>query len=226
MSGNLYMSIVDKIEGAIKSGDLKEGIKLPSERCMAEKYDVSRNVVREAYKILNEKGLVNIYSGKGAFVSTPKANVINDRLEDALSVTESNLYDILEVREILETAVAKKAVIMATKEDIEKLEKAYNEMELYVNNPVKFAEIDSKFHVELANCTGNPTLVLLINTFNKITDKKLFMLNNIYPNRAFKAQKEHRIIIDAIKDRDEKRILLAINSHINCIESELTILSK
>lgn len=80
MSGNLYTNIVDNIEEAIKNGELNEGTKLPSERAMAERYDVSRNVIREAYKILKEKGLVDIYSGKGAFVSKPKANVINNRL--------------------------------------------------------------------------------------------------------------------------------------------------
>lgn len=187
MSVNLYTSIVDKIEEAIKNGKLNEGVKLPSERVMAERYDVSRNVIREAYKISKEKGLVDIYSGKGAFVSKPKASVINDRLEDAISITESKLYDLLEVREILEKAVAKKAVIMATNQDIERLENIYKEMQTYINNQVKFAELDCKFHVELANCTGNPTLALLIDTFNKITDKKLFMLNEVYPNRAITA---------------------------------------
>ena len=226
MSVNLYTSIVDKIEEDIKNGELKEGVKLPSERSMAEKYDVSRNVIREAYKILKEKGLVDIYSGKGAFVSKPKASVINDRLEDAISITESKLYDLLEVREILEKAVAKKSVIMATNQDIIRLENIYKEMQTYINNQVKFAELDCKFHVELANCTGNPTLALLIDTFNKITDKKLFMLNQIYPNRAIKAQKEHRIIIDSIKERDEKKLLLAVDAHINCIEYDISILSK
>lgn len=226
MSVNLYTSIVDKIEESIKNGELNEGVKLPSERAMAEKYDVSRNVIREAYKILKEKGLVDIYSGKGAFVSKPKANVINDRLEDAISITESKLYDILEVREILEKAVAKKAVIMATNEDIERLDHIYKEMQININNQVKFAELDCKFHVELASCTGNPTLALLVDTFNKITDKKLFMLNEVYSNRAIKAQKEHRIIIDSIRQRDEKRLLLAVDAHINCIESDISILSK
>ena len=226
MSVNLYTSIVDKIEEAIKNGELKEGVKLPSERLMAEKYDVSRNVIREAYKILKEKGLVDIYSGKGAFVSKPKANFINNRLEDAISITESKLYDLLEVREILEKAVAKKVVIMATNEDIKRLEDIYQEMQNHINNQIKFAELDCKFHVELARCTGNPTLELLIDTFNKITDKKLFMLNEIYSNRSIKAQKEHRIIIDSIKERDEKKLLLAVNAHINCIGYDISILSK
>ena len=76
MSNYLYTNIVEELEESIRSGKLSEGMKLPSERALAEEYGVSRNVVREAYKIMSEKGIVDIQIGKGAFVCAPKVNVI------------------------------------------------------------------------------------------------------------------------------------------------------
>lgn len=224
MSNYLYTNIVEELENSIRSGEISIGMKLPSERAMAEKYGVSRNVVREAYKIMSEKGIVDIQIGKGAFVCAPKVNVITDRLQEAISATKSNLYDILEVREILETAIARKAVVMANNVNIDILEDLYEKMNNSLRDPIKYAEYDIKFHIEIANCIGNAMLVLLINTFNQISDKKLYNLNNIYPDRVSKAQREHRAMIDAIKDRDENKILAAVNAHINCIENELRIL--
>lgn len=224
MSKFLYTNIVGDLETKIKKGDLVDGEKLPSERLMAEKYNVSRNVVREAFKVMSEKGLVEIYSGKGAYVSIPKGNVITTKLQEAISISKSNLYEILEVRKVLEEAVARKAIQRATKEDITNLEAIYNKMEFAIRDTVTFAEEDINFHIELAKCTGNSTLVLLINTFNNISDKKLYKLNSLYPDRALKAQIEHKAMIKSIKDRDEESIIMAVDSHINCLATEMEML--
>lgn len=225
MSKVLYANIVDDLENKIKTGDLSDGVKLPSERVMAEKYSVSRNVVREAYKVLNEKGLVDIQMGKGAYVCIPKDNVLTTKLAEAITMSKnSNLEEILEVREILEIAVAKKAVRMATKDNIKNLELIYERMEKAIGNNSEFAEEDTNFHIELAKCTGNSTLVLLINTFNNITDKKLYRLNSLYPNRFLKAQNEHKNMIESIKDRDEAKMMLSVNSHISCLAAEMKMI--
>lgn len=224
MSKFLYNNIVDDLEAKIKKGDLIDGTKLPSERLMAEKYNVSRNVVREAFKVMSEKGLVQIYSGKGAYVSIPKENVLTTKLEEAISISKSDLYEILEVRKILEEAVAIKAIQRATKENIRNLEEIYNRMESAIGDTVEFTQEDINFHIELAKCTGNSTLVLLINTFNNISDKKLYKLNSLYPDRALKAQIEHKTMIESIKDRDEKKIMMAVDSHINCLATEMEML--
>lgn len=226
MASFLFTNIVQELEEQIRTGELVEGTKLPSERVMAEKYGVSRNVIREAFKVMSEKGLVNILIGKGAYVSVPKAEKISEKLQDAISVSKSNLNDILEVREVLERAIAKKAIQGATKKNISRLEELYNSMIKYYNNPIKFGEEDMKFHIEIANCTGNEMFVLLINTLYKVSGERLSELNTVYPERVIKAQREHKMIIEAIKDRDENKILMAIKAHINCIASELRFLEK
>lgn len=224
MNKFLYTNIVDDLEKKIKKGDLADGEKLSSERAMAEEYNVSRNVVREAFKVMSEKGLVQIYSGKGAYVSIPKENVLTTKLQEAISISKSNLYEILEVRAVLEEAVARKAVERATKENIRNLEEIYSKMESAIGDTVKFAEEDINFHIELAKCTGNSALVLLINTFNNISDKKLYKLNSLQIDRVLKAQREHKAMIESIKDRDENRILMTVNSHINCLAAQMKFL--
>lgn len=221
MNQFLYNTIVEDLEMKIKQGELADGTRLPSERLMAEKYNVSRNVVREAFKVMSEKGLVEIYTGRGAYVSIPKDSVITSKLQEAISISKSNLYEILEVRKVLEEAVVRKVVKVATEEDIESLERIYSRMESSIRDTVGFEKEDINFHIELAKCTGNSTLALLINTFNKISGKNLYKLHYLYPDRAEKAQREHRAMIDAIKERNEDKIIKAVDSHVNCLAAEM-----
>lgn len=224
MNKFLYNTIVEDLELKIKQGELTDGARLPSERLMAEKYNVSRNVVREAFKVMSEKGLVEIYTGRGAYISIPKEDVISTKLREAISISKSNFYEILEVRKMLEEAVARKVVKVATEQNIRDLEEIYNRLELSIKDTVKFEKEDINFHIELAKCTGNSTLGLLIDTFNKISGEKLYKLHYVYPDRAEKAQKEHKAMIEAIRDRDEKKIIKAVDSHINCLALEMEML--
>lgn len=226
MNEYLYSNIVNELEEKIKNGELKDGEKLPSERVMAQQYCVSRNVVREAYKVMSEKGLVDIQIGRGAFVSIPKEEHIKSKLQETLAISNLNLSEILEVREVLEESVAIKAVERANEDNIENLEKVFKRMEELINDPVGFTEEDVNFHIELAKCTRNSMLVLLINIFNSITDKNLYKFNILYPGRVVKAQKDHRRIIDAIKEKNQDEIIIAVKSHIKGMKSEMQLIEK
>ena len=68
---NLYETVADKLEESIMSNSALVGTKLPPEQTVAENYGVSRNVVREAFKTLHERGIIEVKNGEGAYVSKP-----------------------------------------------------------------------------------------------------------------------------------------------------------
>ena len=77
---NLYEEIADRLEDMIVSNAENVGKKLPAEQSIANRFGVSRNVVREAFKLLKERGLITLRTGDGAYISTPEENIFTDML--------------------------------------------------------------------------------------------------------------------------------------------------
>lgn len=213
MSNFLYNDISEQLEEKIH--DLSVGAKLPSERTMAEEYGVSRNVLREALRVLSEKGIIEIHSGRGAYVADKQNEKLVSQLESILFENVNSLSDIEEVREAVELAVLEKAVERATEEDIRQLETIYEEMEESKSNPKKYNSGDIRFHIQLANSTHNSVFPVLISALYNLTDKKLFRITELYPSRVNSGQREHRGIIDAIKKRDVDTVKNIGRKHFN-----------
>ncbi|MPW25567.1 FCD domain-containing protein [Alkalibaculum sp. M08DMB] len=221
MNNFLYEDIVVNIKEEIESGKLIQGEKLPSERMMVDKYGVSRNVIREALKVLTEKGLIAIRPGKGAYVNILDNEQVFKKLELAVLSSKSTLLEILEVREIVEKAIVQKAVEKAKPKDIAKLKELYDSMQSHLISHTNFAAEDAKFHEVLASCTGNSMLKVLIKTFYTLTDKKLFLVSQLYSRKLEQAQVEHKAIIESIEERDPLRAVQAMTNHMKCIKEQL-----
>ena len=115
--------IAGTIEEAILSGTFAIGTQMPSEPAMSKQFGVSRNVVREAYKILQERGLLDIQDGNGAFVAQPDTTLTKNALGRYIRLigADSALDSIFESRIILEGSNARLAATRATPQEIEKL---------------------------------------------------------------------------------------------------------
>jgi GntR family transcriptional repressor for pyruvate dehydrogenase complex len=219
MSNNLlYTSILNEIESKIKAGVLAENDKLPSERLLAETYGVSRTVVREALKILQEKGLVVMITGRGNFITLPKEKDLIDRFETAIDNSSISQKDIIEAREIIEIAISQRVISRVEEEDIVKLKKIYEEMNSHFGNSEYYAKLDAEFHLQLAGCTRNNALKLITSTLNNVTDRSN-ILNDLKMRKS--SHKEHLAIIKAIEGRDTSRLEEAIIQHIQCFQKHL-----
>ena len=105
----LSLSIADRLEQAIVSGTFAGGSRLPSEQALADQFQVSRNVVREAFKVLEERGLIEILSGSGTFVRHPGPETTSDALQRYMRLTTggASIRALFEARRILECANAR-----------------------------------------------------------------------------------------------------------------------
>ncbi|MFJ7726786.1 FadR/GntR family transcriptional regulator [Neobacillus sp. NPDC097160] len=223
MSEALYLDIVADIEKKIIEGTLKEGDKLPSEREMSKEQNVSRHVVREAFRVLEEKGFLYIHQGKGVYVIKPQGDIVTESLKRILQNDQTSAEDILEVREFLEVSIIKRAVNRATKEDIDRLKELYKRMEDKKNIISEFLLEDFNFHLTLANATQNKVFVVLAKTFFELTGNSLFDVTK-YTQTVKVALEHHWNLINAIETRDQNAAVTVMKDHMNEIRNELEML--
>jgi len=169
---SLAEQVTDELERLILSGKLKEGEKLPSERELAESYRVSRTVVREAIRILQTRGLLEVRQGIGSIVRLPGTTEISKGLslliQSKANGLEISMVALLEVRMLLETDITTLAAGRATVDDLKALQQVLTNLETLVNLPAQFLERAVDFHRTLAVATHNPLLLVLFDSVQEM----------------------------------------------------------
>ena len=179
---SLVHQIADAVENLVISGNLKPGERLPSERSLSESFKVSRSVIREATRILNERNLVEVRPGSGVYIRQPGTEKASASISLFMKLKEDRqrFQDFCEVRESLEVEVAGFAAQRATPENIEALQEAYHGMITHKNHGSAFVEYDLQFHTELATATQNALYLVLMKALHEI--QLSFRLNSYRMN--------------------------------------------
>lgn len=213
-SGRLYQKIVEQIQERIRSGDLKPGDRLPSERELCEQFRVSRTAVREAVKALSEKGLVEVQPGRGTFITNDTSQAMRQSLDLMMSFGRTQKWeDLVEVREMLEAEIAASAAARATEEDIAAMRDAVDTMDLALNDGDKYVEADLDFHLALAEATQNAVVPILIDS---IVDMLRVQRTRIalVKGGLERGQFHHKRILEAIIHRDPAAAREAMRAHL------------
>src|SRR6202000_2964304 len=123
--GRISEIIVEQIRLLMRQGQLKLGDRLPPDRDLCERFGVSRVTVREALRMLESSGLVEIRVGArgGAFVTAPSSNRVGEGPPDPLTLSVIDAADVTEVRMILEVGIVPLVCERATEEDLADLRK-------------------------------------------------------------------------------------------------------
>lgn len=213
----LYESVIEQIMDLIKNNELKPGDKLPPERELAEKLSISRNSLREAFRVLESRGLIKSKPGGGRFIREIRENDHNNTENIILSLEKSSILELLEAREIFEVKIAEIAAQRATLEDIEIIEEALNKMNQKEElKDDKKTESDTEFHLAIAGASHNFVFVNIMKLhldLLKETREKTWQI----PGRREKQYQEHRAIFQAIKEHNSKKAEEAILKHLRSI---------
>jgi GntR family transcriptional regulator, transcriptional repressor for pyruvate dehydrogenase complex len=209
----LYQEIVDQIQQQILSGALKPGDQIPAERDLADRFGVSRTAVREAIKSLTEKGLIEVFVGRGTFVTSLSPDRVVESITLLLRNEPHNVASLQEAREMLEVPTARLAAERRSDAHIARLRAITAEMEEEQSISPRLVDGDTEFHVEVARATGNPVLVLLSQTIVALLRSERLYRED---RDAFlpEALASHRRIIEAIADRDGERASSAMTEHL------------
>ncbi|GAB6177097.1 FadR/GntR family transcriptional regulator [Desulfobaculum senezii] len=158
----VYEQIVRRINEMLASGELAPGDRLPPERRLAEAFGVSRNSVREAIRVLTQRGVVETRPGSGTYVAQGRDDDLVAGIADSMLEGRTRLREVMEVRLILEPRVARMAAVRATSEDVAALRGTLEMQRRDVERGGTGAKQDEAFHASLASMCGNALLHCLL----------------------------------------------------------------
>lgn len=209
----LYQEIVEQIQQQILSGALKPGDQIPAERDLADRFGVSRTAVREAIKSLTEKGLIEVFVGRGTFVTSLSADRVVESITLLLRNERRNVASLQEARELLEVPTARLAAQRRTDAHVARLRALAAEMEEEGSLSPRLVDGDTEFHVELARAAGNPVLVLMSQTIVALLRADRLDRDD-FDDALSVAFASHREIVDAVADGDGERAAQAMTEHL------------
>lgn len=156
---SLARALTAELVGRIVRGTHPPGTALPPEPALCAAFSVSRTVVREAVKLLQDKGLVQVRQGAGTMVTPPTQWNMLDELVLAATIEEDEslaiLDDLVVTRRLLEADMANLAAQLATDEAIAQLGTLLERMDELVDDPVAYAELDRAFHDTIMQTSRN-----------------------------------------------------------------------
>jgi len=157
----VFEDVIEQIQEAILDGKLKPGDRLPAERKLKEMFQTSRGTLREALRVLEQKGLLEIKTGVngGAIVKTVTMHQVSESLDLLIRSQKVSLRELAEFREGVEGIVTGLATKNAKKRDIAALKELLKKAEVYTKEGVQywdqFIDNDNEFHLTLAKIAGN-----------------------------------------------------------------------
>jgi GntR family transcriptional regulator, transcriptional repressor for pyruvate dehydrogenase complex len=214
--------IADQIEEAIIRKSFEIGAQLPSEQQLADQFGVSRNVVREAFKFLKERGLITIQNGSGAYVAEPSAEHTRSALGRYMRLMggENPLGALFHVRRLLEGENARLAALNATETDLAALEESLARMRNHGGSIEKWSSADLDFHLAIAHATQNPYLAILLEPLvGHLHD--VIAEGYTMPGGTEQGLQAHVEILQAIRDGHSERAYRAIIAHLTDSENRL-----
>ena len=202
--GRISAQIVDQILVLIRGGQLKPGDRLPAERELVETFGVSRVTVRDALRVLEVMGLVEIRVGSagGAFVTTPSADVIGKSVSNMLQMRGFEPSQIAEARLVVELGIFDLVIERITEEDILTLREICAESRKRFEAGEYDTALSVQFHSALAACAGNPAITVLSESFSGPLSLAAVRATEVRDNRHERTVVEHSKIVDALAAGD------------------------
>lgn len=156
--------IAQLLQQRIYEETLAAGERLLSEKDMAEEFQVSRTVVREAMRILEGRGLITIKKGPhgGIFVTHGFHKPLSDSLKGLVASGQVAVDHIFEFRLLLGPHVAYEAARRANKEDVEALEALLDKAENNLDDALALRTNRGQFHLRMTKALGNPVLEMVM----------------------------------------------------------------
>lgn len=213
--------IFEQILSRVADGTLKPGEKLPSERELALKFEVSRSTVRETLRMLEHSGVVRIRYGSqgGAFVAADSHTLVSNALRLMVRLTQTSLMDLLEARKLIESATAALAAKRASREHLARMRKSIDEMEKQTDDQAALARANEEFHIAIAQAAGNPILLVTMQSVQDLIARSVLELVRTPKAREFIIS-SHTEIYEAIAHGNPEASQALMIKHIESIERQ------
>jgi GntR family transcriptional repressor for pyruvate dehydrogenase complex len=225
----IFEQAVEQIRELIISNAWPVGQKLPTEQELSKQLSVSRSSVREALRVLEAEGLIEVKRGSGAFVSEPRK--AESEIARWLEQREETLEQVLQVRESIEGLTASLAASRISSTELEGIKAIYMQMknilelESEETKTKELAVLDSAFHIAISAASGNDIadeiICHILPAFTEGNQAVLYL-----SQRAPRMVEEHRRIIEALEMHDSTEAETAMRDHIKRVGNEITGIKK
>jgi GntR family transcriptional repressor for pyruvate dehydrogenase complex len=219
----VYEQIAEQLLGQIGSRRLKPGDVLPPERELTETFRVGRSSIREALRMLESQGVIQPANG-GVFVVADAANPLESSLRLLFALdSEAGMHDLFELRRILECEAAALAAERRTDAHLTEMDAAIEQMASALEESghgQRFIEADLRFHLALAEATGNRLVVHSMHAVRDVLRRALATVYHI-PDSPESAVVEHRAIRAVVAAGDAERAREEMRAHLTRVESDV-----
>ena len=216
----LSRQVADVLAEKIISGGFPENSSLPPERELCESLGVSRTVVREAAKLLESRGLVNVERGRGTIVREARQEPVVDSLRLLLRRQEHLFADLLEVRQTLEAEIACLAAKRRTPANLDALRRALDIMLENPGEPEGYVDADVEFHAEIARAAQNPVFLILLEPLSELLrESRVATFSG--PGTVKVRAAQHEAIYDCIHRNDGEGARNAMRRHLTDTQIDL-----
>ena len=215
----VYEQVIEQIKSKIKSGEIKKGDRLPSEREMAELIGVSRTSVREAIRALEVVGLVESKQGAGNYIKTNFDNSLFEPLSVMFMLQESSVKEMYDLRETLELECAKLSAKNIEENELALLTAIVDRMYL-AGSEEESLELDIKFHYLIAKASRNVLLINMLDVISQLMDEFIqkSRMQILHEGNTKESLLEiHENLLRALKCRDESKVCNAMKEHFDLI---------
>jgi len=225
----VYEEILEQIQQLVTDGALKSGDRLISEREMAERLQVSRASVREAFSALDMLGILESRPGEGTFIrSVPRESALKPLALLVMLYNERKL-DIMEVRMTLEAESAALAAQRATTADLVRIRDCLNRLEQDFLNDRLGESSDADFHLAIADATDNMVLAWFMNTVSDLLQATMrYSRQRLFENPEHKEMLllQHKKVTEAIFCRDPEQARQKMIEHLKFVYNKIAVYEK
>ena len=215
--GRISEVIVEQVRLLIRQGQLTAGDRLPSERELCERFGVSRVTVREALRVLEANGLVEIRVGArgGAFVTAPSSRLVGEGIADLISLATLTAGEVTESRRVFELGIVPLVCERATDEDIAELYEICDRSSAALEGDEHPLELSAEWHSRYAQSAHNRAVAMLVASLHGPLLVSLEKAREAAPLHGGRGVEEHRSLVDAIAARDMGRAKELMGAHLH-----------
>ena len=222
----LSYGIIRQIELLILRGILRPGERLPSERELSERMDVSRPSLREALADLQERGLLTTRPNAGVYVADVMGSAFAPALVDLFSRHDEAVFDYIAFRRDLEALAAERAARLGSDTDLQVIQAIFTRMEAahQKRDPSDEAALDAQFHLAIIEASHNVVMLHMMRSmFDLLREGVFYHRQTMFKVRNTREAllDQHRAINSALQSRDPAASRAAVEAHLDYVETAL-----
>lgn len=218
--------IVNQVRLLITRGDLTAGDRLPPERELCVRFGVSRVTVREALRVLEANGLVEIRVGArgGAFVTVPNGQRVGEGIADLITLASLTAMEVTEARMVFELGIVPLVCERATAEDIAELYEICDRSAAALEGDEYPLTLSAEWHTRYAQAAHNRVVLMLVESLHGPLLMSLEKARDVAPMHGRRGVDEHRALVAAIASRDAGRAGKLMSVHLERTKKRLATL--